>query len=94
MTRKSCAKRLSCHSIFNHRPLECLDLSSFESLGTSRGKMFNTLTSGDGTAWETDQLMRMDARRFKEYSDSEAESISVSKPTTLNSLEGIDTLLM
>jgi len=56
--------------------------------------MFNTLTSGDGTAWETDQLMRMDARRFKEYSDSEAESISVSKPTTLNSLEGIDTLLM
>ncbi len=56
--------------------------------------MFNILTSADGTAWETDQLMRMDANRFKEYSDSEAENISVSKPTTLKLLEGIDTLLM
>jgi hypothetical protein len=56
--------------------------------------MFNILTSGNGTAWETDQLMRMDVGRFKEYSDSEAENISANKPTTLKLLEGIETLLM
>ncbi len=33
-------------------------------------KMFYILTSGNGTAWDTDQLMRMDVGRFKEYSDS------------------------
>ncbi len=38
--------------------------------------------------------MRMDVGRFKEFSDSEAESISAKEPTTLKSLEGIDTLLM
>lgn len=69
----------------------CRETAAFNG---EMGTMFNILTSGDGTAWETDQLMRMDARRFKEYSDSEAESIFVSKPTTLKSLEGIDTLLM
>jgi hypothetical protein len=56
--------------------------------------MFNILTSGSDTAWDTDQLMRMDVGRFKEFSDSEAESISAKEPTTLKSLEGIDTLLM
>jgi TIR domain len=56
--------------------------------------MFNILTSYNGMAWETDQLMRMDVGRFKEYSDSEAENISSSKPITLKALEGIDTLLM
>lgn len=56
--------------------------------------MFNVLTTNNPTAWETDQLMRMDAARFGEYSDSEAEAISTNKPASLKSLEGIDTLLM
>ena len=56
--------------------------------------MFNILVTYDDTAWETDQLMRMDAARFGEYSGSEAESISVKNPATLKSLEDIDTLLM
>src|SRR5229473_2323594 len=56
--------------------------------------MFNVLISGNPTQWETDQLMRMDVGRFKEYSGGEAENISASKSTTLKLLEGIDTLLM
>src|SRR6266851_2995231 len=59
--------------------------------------MFNILIKYDGTAWETDQLMRMPVGRFKDYegySGSEAEDISSDKPTTLKSLEGIDALLM
>lgn len=56
--------------------------------------MFNVLVASDKTAWETDQLMRMDAARFKENSGSEAEGISVKNPATLKSIEGIDTLLM
>ena len=56
--------------------------------------MFNLLVSGDGTAWDTDQLMRMYAARFKQYSDSEAGSIFANKPTTLKAVEGIATLLM
>jgi hypothetical protein len=57
--------------------------------------MFNLLISGGATAWETDQLMRMDASRFKEYSDgTEAKSVSLSDPGTLKSVEGIPTLLM
>ena len=39
-------------------------------------RMFNVLIHGNQTAWETDQLMRIDARRFKEYSGSEAKNIS------------------
>jgi hypothetical protein len=40
--------------------------------------MFNLLISADATAWETDQLMRMDADHFKEYSDgTEAELIAL-----------------
>ena len=56
--------------------------------------MFNILIASDETAWETDQLMRMDATRFGEYSGGEAETISVKNPKTLKSLEGLDTLLM
>lgn len=56
--------------------------------------MFNVLVTYDKTAWETDQLMRIDAARFGEYSGSEAESISVKNSATLKSLEDIDTLLM
>jgi hypothetical protein len=39
--------------------------------------MFNILVKYDGAAWETDQLMRMDARRFGEYSGIESKGISV-----------------
>jgi hypothetical protein len=60
----------------------------------SQRSMFNVLIHGNPTQWETDQLMRIDVRRFKEYSGSEADSISSSKPATLKALEGIDTLLM
>ena len=56
--------------------------------------MFNLLVSYGETAWETDQLMRMDAARFGEYSGSESEGITAGSPTTLKSLEEIDTLLM
>ena len=56
--------------------------------------MFNILVKYDGAAWETDQLMRMDVRRFKEHSGVESATISVSQPTTLKSLEKLDTLLM
>src|SRR5438128_2672407 len=57
--------------------------------------MFNVLVSGSRTAGETDQLMRMDVDRFREYSDGiEAASISSDKPETLRLLESISTLLM
>jgi hypothetical protein len=56
--------------------------------------MFNVLIEANGTAWETDQLMRMDIRRFKEDSDSEAETVSISRPESLKKLEEAATLLM
>ena len=57
--------------------------------------MFNVLISADNTAWETDQLMRMDVGRFKEYSEgTEAAIISTSKPDSLKTLETVPTLLM
>jgi hypothetical protein len=56
--------------------------------------MLNILTSGDGTTWETDQLMRMLVERFKEFSGGEAENISANDPASLKLLEDIDTLLM
>jgi len=56
--------------------------------------MFSILVSGDKTAWETDQLMRMDQSRFKEFSDSEHESIVLEKPETLKALETVPALLM
>lgn len=56
--------------------------------------MFNFLVSGNGTSWEADQLMRMDASRFKEYSGSEAEAVLLDKPATWKLLEHVPTLLM
>lgn len=56
--------------------------------------MFNLLISGNVTAWETDQLMRMDAVRFKEYSGSESEPIAAETPASLKGLEEIPSLLM
>ncbi|HXM32893.1 MAG TPA: toll/interleukin-1 receptor domain-containing protein [Chthoniobacterales bacterium] len=56
--------------------------------------MFNILISANPTAWETDDVMRMELDRFKEYSDGpEAKSISPDH-FGLVSLEGIPTLLM
>jgi hypothetical protein len=56
--------------------------------------MFNIIISGDGTAWETDQLMRILAERFKEGSGSEADRISLSDPASLLELETVPTLLI
>ena len=58
--------------------------------------MFNVLVQFNDTAWETDQLMRMDAAgdRFKTHCGGESDGISSKKPGTLKKLEGIDTLLV
>jgi hypothetical protein len=56
--------------------------------------MFNVLISGDSTAWETDQLMRMDASRFGECSGAEGVGIAVGKPKTLLVLESVPALLL
>lgn len=45
--------------------------------------MFNLPISGNVTAWETDQLMRMDAGRFKAYSGREGEPIAERKDRQL-----------
>jgi hypothetical protein len=57
--------------------------------------MFNVLITGDPTAWETDQLMRILAERLHDgYSGNEAKGISIAQPDSLKSLESIPTLLM
>ncbi|MBL8879210.1 MAG: TIR domain-containing protein [Phycisphaerales bacterium] len=56
--------------------------------------MFNFLVTANGTAWETDQLMRIDASRFKESSGIEGALVTLDKPETLQRLEDIDSLLM
>jgi TIR domain len=57
--------------------------------------MFSVLISASGTAWETDQLMRMLASRFKEYSEGhEASSVTLDTPDTLKLLEEAPALLM
>jgi len=56
--------------------------------------MYNVIVAYDSTAWETDQLMRLTADRFKEYSGGpEADQIDLAKPATMRRLEGIPTLL-
>lgn len=57
--------------------------------------MFSLIVSYNPTAWETDQIMRMERERFKEYSDGvEAKQFSLSKPDTLRLLENSPALLM
>jgi hypothetical protein len=56
--------------------------------------MFSILITSNGTAWETDQLMRMERARFKEYSGAEGALISVDQPDTLKKLEEVPSLLM
>jgi hypothetical protein len=57
--------------------------------------MFNLIVSSNATAWETDQIMRMEMGRFKEYSNgAEARSIHQTKPETLRLLNGTPALLM
>lgn len=55
--------------------------------------MFNLLITGQKTAWETDQLMRMDVGRFKEHSGVESRSISLESPDTLQALAECESLL-
>ncbi len=56
--------------------------------------IFNLLVSANGTAWETDQLMRMEVERFKELSGIEANAISLDRQDTLKMLEQAPALLM
>jgi hypothetical protein len=56
--------------------------------------MFNLLISFSGTAWETDQLMRMDTDRFLEFNGDEAKNVSLKKPETLKALKKAPALLM
>ncbi len=57
--------------------------------------VFSLLVSADPTAWETDQLMRVDTERFKDYSPGpEASPISLEKPESLKVLEEEPALLM
>lgn len=45
--------------------------------------MFNVIISGEENVWETDQIMRMDVTRFKEYSGGpEADEVQIAKPAT------------
>jgi len=57
--------------------------------------MFNILISGIKDTWETDQLMRMDLERFKEYSPgTEAQQIDPKNPNSLIELERVPALLL
>lgn len=57
--------------------------------------MFNVIISGESNVWETDQLMRMDVTRFKEYSGGpEADKINIATPDTWKLLEKAPTLLL
>lgn len=56
--------------------------------------MFNLLVASDPTAWETEQLMRMDVSRFGEYSGGEAAEISLRDRRSLKILEQVPALLM
>lgn len=55
--------------------------------------MFSVLVSGSARTWDGDQVMRMRADRFKEYSGTEAESISLDRPETLARLDDTPALL-
>lgn len=56
--------------------------------------VYNVIVAYDSKAWETDQLMRMDADRFKEYSGGpESDQVDLKKPASLKLLERIPTLL-
>ncbi len=57
--------------------------------------MFNVIVSSEPDAWETDQLMRMDVKRFKEYSGGpEADRIRIDQKATLKLIEKAPTLLL
>jgi hypothetical protein len=59
-----------------------------------RTSFFNLIVTGNETAWETDDLMRIKAARFGEYSDDVAEGIDLASPVSLKRLAGKPTLLM
>lgn len=55
--------------------------------------MFNLLVHGNGAAWEKPPLS-LGVERFKEYSGSEADPISIAQPETLRRLQEVPALLM
>jgi squalene-hopene cyclase-like protein len=55
--------------------------------------MFNLLVHGNGEAWE-EPPFSMGVVRFKEYSGSEADAISIAQPETLRRLQEVPALLM
>jgi hypothetical protein len=58
--------------------------------------MFNIIVTSDTTAWETDQVMRMDGDRFMESGSSEgpeAARVRSGLPESLSLLENTPTLL-
>jgi len=57
--------------------------------------MFSVIISGEADIWETDQVMRMEMSRFKEYSGGkEADAVSPEQPETLGLLEKTPALLL
>jgi hypothetical protein len=56
--------------------------------------MFSILVAADGLAWEKEEVMTVDASRFKGYSGVEAESISIDRPESLAPVEAADAMLM
>jgi hypothetical protein len=62
----------------------------------NRAKAYNILVSAHDAAWETDQLMRMPADRFREHTPdfAFAAGIDLARPRTLRRLERVPTLLL
>jgi hypothetical protein len=56
--------------------------------------MFNVLISADGTAWESEGRLEMDAGRFLEYSHPESKGISPKDRKSLRQLGRITSLLI
>lgn len=56
--------------------------------------MFNLIISGNDTAWETDQYMRMEAERFGEYSEKNWDKNSLSDKEAIRVLSSLPTLLL
>jgi hypothetical protein len=84
-------KLLCCETEF--KLYAALGAASVHEWGQRRA-MFNLLISGNPTAWETDQLMRMDLDRFKEHSGRDGDAITADNPRSLKMLEEIPSLLL
>jgi hypothetical protein len=58
------------------------------------GRVFNLIIENKLTAWETNQLMRIDKDRFGEYSGHEGKPIEAAAPDSLAILERCPAFLM